>query len=123
MSTSLKKVIFALAATMILVIASAASANATGVSVTYAGYERGQANFENVGEHLYVDDFYGDGYGMRSYYSSSSTGSAICTNTSGAGTTMDCNLSMPEGQKITFNACVKNGSVNLKCSGYVNDYA
>ncbi len=103
------------AATLLLLAAGAGAANA--VSYVNGGITRATVTYTAGSSHtLNVSDTYSDGWGSYSDFAVPSTGaSGKVVNTSGAGTTVHSGY-VSGGGSIIYDACSKNGSVNIGCS-------
>lgn len=79
---------------------------------TSDGHCAGKAYFVADGEHLWVCDQLADGHGVVAQYTRTDVPGQNneAVNTGGAGTCIDHNMNMPEGAKITFRVCLKEGS-------------
>lgn len=66
-----------------------------------------------------VKDLRADGYGGRSYWSTNTGYSGILSNSGGSGTTVSSSL--PNNSSVKYNACIKDGSTTVACSGKVTD--
>lgn len=85
-----------------------------------------KAYFVAYGDHLYVCDESGDGYGAIAQYTRTDypgqNNDAV--NKNGQGTCVDHNMNMPEGAKITFRVCLlKSTGEVFDCSGYLTTSA
>ncbi|HEY9474919.1 MAG TPA: hypothetical protein VIS06_13835 [Mycobacteriales bacterium] len=78
----------------------------------------GKAYFVANGEHLWVCDRIADGYGAVAQYTRTDVPlqNNEAVNSGGAGTCIDHNMNMPEGAKITFRVCLKDGSSSSRFS-------
>ncbi len=94
-------------------------------SVNSGGHVRATGSFQDDGEIFRVTDKYGDGYAAFIMYTAEGNSSA-CINSSGTGTTRECNLSFAEGAKVTWRVCYGHSTTwwdPVKCSPTVTDYA
>lgn len=66
-----------------------------------------------------VKDLRADGYGGRSYWSTNTGYSGIVSNSGGSGATVSSSL--PNNSWVKYNACIKDGSATVACSGKVTD--
>lgn len=66
-----------------------------------------------------VKDLKADGYGGRSYWSTNTGYSGIVSNSGGSGATVSSSL--PNNSWVKYNACIKDGSTTIACSGKVTD--
>jgi hypothetical protein len=85
-----------------------------------------KAYFVAYGDHLYVCDNSGDGYGAIAQYTRTDYPGQNndAANKNGKGTCVDHNMNMPEGAKITFRVCLlKSTGEAFDCSGYLTTSA
>lgn len=95
-----------------------AQANAT-VTGSYAGYNRITVSYTSSTNRLAVTDIREDGYGGRSVWSTSGGSTGVKDNSNGNGTTTSTTIPGSSGT-VYFNACVKNNSTTVACTGNVS---
>ncbi|MFI5621992.1 hypothetical protein ACIA03_00870 [Nocardioides sp. NPDC051685] len=113
------------------IIVSAAPASAASWNFVYSSSTAGEtynvyygssyrASISAVRDHdtydevIFLRDKKADGKGQRVTWSSSS-GSGACENNAGAGTSKACNVSAPEGGRLYYKWCIKEGSTMVYC--------
>lgn len=90
------------------------------VTGTYGGLTRITVSYASSGNVLSVTDIRNDGYGGRSFWSTSPAGlTGIKDNSSGNGTTTTTEIPGSSGT-VAFNSCVKNGSTTIACTSNVS---
>ena len=106
----------ALMVTSVGVGAANASSSLTG---TYGGVNRITVSYATSSNVLSVKDVREDGYGGRSFWSTSAGYSGVKDNSNGYNTTTTTTI--PGSGTLSYNACVKDGSTNIACTGYTSD--
>lgn len=94
---------------------NAAQADAS-ITGSYGGYNRITVSYTSSSNRLAVKDIRADGYGGRSVWSTSGGSSGVKDNSNGNGTTTSTTIPGSSGT-IYFNACVKDNSTTIACTG------
>ncbi|WP_263121237.1 hypothetical protein [Cellulomonas sp. RIT-PI-Y] len=89
------------------------------VTGSYGGLTRITVSYTSSSNTLAVRDIREDGYGGRSIWSTSGGSTGVKDNSNGNGTTTTTTIPGSSGT-IAFNACVKNNSTTIACTGYVS---
>lgn len=98
--------------------ATVAQADAS-VTGSYGGATRITVTYTSSSNKLAVKDIREDGYGGRSIWSTSGGSTGVKDNSNGYNTTTSTTIPGTSGT-VYFNACVKNNSTTVACTGNVS---
>jgi hypothetical protein len=105
--TVLRRSVLVVAVTSALMLAGGAAASADSERCTSGSGCAGRVTFTSYGEVFKVYDQLGDGHSaVALYWLPDGTGPHLIWNSGGNGTSVTANLEFPEGDWVTYRACL-----------------
>jgi len=105
--TVLRRSVLVVAVTSALLLAGGAAASADSERCTSGSGCAGRVTFTSYGEVFKVYDQLGDGHSaVALYWLPDGTGPHLIWNSGGNGTSVTANLEFPEGDWVTYRACL-----------------
>lgn len=109
-----------------LIGAAPASADSTHYATNPNGQARaGLGQFASYGEWFYACDELADGYGVKVdwHVVSNPSNNGSAWDQSSGGDCASSNANIAEGKEVAYRICFVSNGVEVKCTGYFNDYA